>query len=114
MLDIQIERMYKFDSDRPLKAFVDISINDALLIKGVKILNGRNGLFVSMPQEQAKDKRWYDSVRCLTQEVREQITELVLDAYRDSNEDTGYHEVFGGDTGNDADMGQQDDEVIIP
>jgi len=65
-LEIQVQRMYRFESDRPLKAFADIIVNDALLIKGIKVLEGKNGLFVSMPQDQAKDKKWYDSVRCLT------------------------------------------------
>lgn len=82
-LEIQVQRMYRFESDRPLKAFVDIAINDALLIKGVKVMQGKEGLFVSMPQEQAKDKKWYDSVRCLTQEVRDQITETVLEVYKE-------------------------------
>jgi len=82
-LEIQVQRMYRFESDRPLKAFADIIVNDALLIKGIKVLEGKNGLFVSMPQEQAKDKKWYDSVRCLTQDVREQITEVVLSVYKE-------------------------------
>ena len=82
-LEIQVQRMYRFESDRPLKAFADIIVNDALLIKGIKVLEGKNGLFVSMPQEQAKDKKWYDCVRCLTQDVREQITEVVLAVYKE-------------------------------
>ena len=82
-LEIQVQRMYRFESDRPLKAFADIIVNDAILIKGIKVLDGKNGLFVSMPQEQAKDKKWYDSVRCLTQDVREQITEVVLSVYKE-------------------------------
>ncbi len=81
--EIQVQRLYRFDTDRPLKAFADIIINDALLIKGIKVLDGKRGLFVSMPQEQSKDKKWYDSVQCLTQDTREQITEAVLAAYKE-------------------------------
>lgn len=81
-LEIQVQRMYRFDTDRPLKAFVDIIINDALLIKGVRVMQGKDGLFVSMPKEQAKDKKWYDSVRCLTEACRDEITAKVLEAYR--------------------------------
>jgi stage V sporulation protein G len=82
--DVQVQRMYRFETDRPLQAFADIIVNDAFLIKGIKVLDGKNGLFVSMPQEQAKDKKWYDSVRCLTQEVREQITEVCLSVYNEA------------------------------
>ena len=73
--------MYKFETDRPLKAFADITINDALLIKGVRVMDGSKGLFVGMPREQAKGSKWYDSVHCLTQELQDQITEIVLSAY---------------------------------
>ena len=82
-LELQVQRMYRFETERPLKAFVDLIVNDALLIKGVRVLEGKNGLFVSMPQEQAKDKKWYDTVRCLSQEIREKITEVVLAAYKE-------------------------------
>ena len=82
-LEITVQRMYRFESDRPLKAFADIIINDALLIKGVKVMEGQKGLFVSMPQEQAKDKKWYDSIRCLTTEVKDQISEVVLSVYNE-------------------------------
>jgi stage V sporulation protein G len=86
-MDIQVQRMYRFGTHRPLKAFADIIIEDCILIKGVKVLEGKNGLFVSMPQEQAKDRKWYDTVRCLTQDVREQITEKVLEAYTEEDLD---------------------------
>lgn len=83
ILEIQVQRMYRFETDRPLKAFVDIVINDALLIKGVRVMDGKKGLFVSMPREQSKDKKWYDTIRCLTDEIRDQITETVLSAYNE-------------------------------
>ena len=82
-LDIQVQRMYRFETDRPLKAFVDIVVNDALLIKGVRVMEGKKGLFVSMPREQAKDQKWYDTIRCMTEEVRDNITEVVLRTYNE-------------------------------
>ena len=82
-MEIQVQRMYRFETDRPLKAFVDIVVNNVLLIKGIMVMDGKKGLFVSMPREQAKDKKWYDSIRCLTQDLREQITEVVLSVYNE-------------------------------
>jgi len=82
-LKIHVEVMYRFDTDRPLKAFADIVVNKVLLIKGVRVMEGRKGFFVSMPREQAKDQEWYDTIRCLTQEIRDEITKVVLDFYND-------------------------------
>lgn len=81
-LEIQVQRMYRFETDRPLKAFADIVVNNALLIKGIMVMDGKNGLFVSMPKEQAKDKKWYEKVKCLSRNVQEQISEVVLLAYK--------------------------------
>lgn len=80
--EIKIERIYKFDEGRKLKAFADIVVNDVFVIKGLKVIEGGNGLFVTMPQNQAKDEKWYDIVRVLDQEVRDIITGLVIEAYQ--------------------------------
>lgn len=82
-LSIKVVRMFCFNEDRSLKAFADITVNDVLLVKGVMVIEGRKGLFVSMPREQSKDQKWYDSVRCLSKELQEQITEEVLQAFHD-------------------------------
>ena len=80
-VDIKVSRIYPLQTEGALRAFADIVINDALLVKGVKVLNGRAGMFVSMPQEKSKDDKWYDAVRCLNQDVRMLITTEVLQAY---------------------------------
>lgn len=82
-LQLKVDRIHKLPDNGPMKAFVDLSINNVLVIKGLRVIKGHKGLFVSMPQEQGKDKRWYDSIRCLTPEIRDFINEKVLSAYED-------------------------------
>lgn len=85
-ISINVQRIHKLTNGKSLKAFADINVNDALLIKGVRVLDGKKGIFVTMPREQStKDKKWYDTVRCLTQEVREEISGKVLAAYTASS-----------------------------
>jgi stage V sporulation protein G len=73
--------MHRLAQDSRVKAFVDLSVNDALLIKGLRIVQGKKGLFVSMPTEQGKNERWYERVRCMNQNVRSLIADKVLEAY---------------------------------
>ena len=80
-IDIKVVKIYRLTKESRIKAFVDIGINDALLIKGVRIVQGKKGLFISMPTEQGKNERWYERVRCLNQDVRFLIAQKVLDAY---------------------------------
>ena len=81
-LSFKAVRVHKLQRG-PTKAFVHVSVNDALLIKGVRIVEGKSGVFVSMPKEQGKDKKWYDSVMCLSDDVRDDIFQVALAAYQD-------------------------------
>ena len=77
------EGKYAFQLEHgKIKAFVDLAVNDAILIKGIRVMQGKDGLFVSMPSEQGKDERWYERVRCLTRNVKGIIEAKVLDTYQ--------------------------------
>lgn len=81
-LNVTIKRFHKFNDSSSLKAFADIVINDVVLIKGLKIVEGRNGMFVSMPSEQsAKDQKWYETVRFLKPEIKQCIFDQIISAY---------------------------------
>ena len=80
-MDIKVVKIHRLMEEGRVKAFVDLGINDALLIKGIRIVKGKKGLFVSMPIEQGKNERWYEKVRCLNQDIRLIIAQKVLDAY---------------------------------
>ena len=45
-----VEKMYRLPDAGGLKAFADVSVNDVLVIRGVRLVEGKKGLFVSMPQ----------------------------------------------------------------
>ncbi len=85
MVDLKVQRLHRLNTQSPVKAFADISINDVIVIKGLSVIDGKNGLFVSMPRKQGKDKKWYDTIHCLSREVRNRVTEYVLEAYEQDN-----------------------------
>ena len=78
---IEVVRMSRLDGDGSVKAFCDISFFDTLIIKGLRIVNGKNGLFVSLPREQGKDGKWYDTVQLLNREVKKVVEDTVLTAF---------------------------------
>lgn len=85
-LELAVKRITRLDGNGPLKAFFDVAIAGAFLIKGVKVVEGKNGLFVSMPREQGKNGQWYETVVPLTKEARDQISQVVLEAYQSESE----------------------------
>jgi stage V sporulation protein G len=82
-LDIKVMKIHRLPDGERIKAFVDLGINDALLIKGIRVVHGKKGLFVSMPSEQGKNEVWYERVRCLNKDVKGLIEQTVLDAYQE-------------------------------
>ena len=78
---LEVARLYRLDGDSALKAFVDIIIEGQVLVKGVRVVEGKDGLFVSMPQNQGKDGKWYESVSLLDEGMKQELQEAVLEAY---------------------------------
>jgi stage V sporulation protein G len=80
---LKVTRLYRFEgSDSTLKAFADVAVGD-FLIKGLRIVQGKKGLFLSMPGEQGKDGKWYDTFHPLTKEARQLLSDAVLEAYQE-------------------------------
>ena len=82
-LNIEVKRLYRLNNAGKLKGFVDIAVANQFLIKGLRIIEGKNGLFVDMPRKQNKNGQWYQAVFALTQEVKDQIYQRVLGAYQE-------------------------------
>ena len=67
------------------QAFFDIKTNEGIVIKGFKLVEGINGLFVSMPSRKGKDQqgedKWFDTIWIEDQNLRNTLNQLALDAY---------------------------------
>lgn len=86
--DLQVKRMICFEGEGSLKAFCDLAIDDRFLIRGLRVIEGKKGLFVSMPRQQGKDAKWYDSVSAVTKKAQEAVQEVVLEAYQKTKTET--------------------------
>ena len=94
-MDVTITRFVRFDGEGPLKAFCDVAVGGLLLIKGVRVIEGRKGLFVSMPRQQSKEGTWYDSVVPLSRQVRREMSRLVLETFERHRASTTVEEPGG-------------------
>ena len=78
---LEVVRMHRLEGDSKLKAFADVSFAGVFMVKGLRVIEGKNGLFVSMPSEQGKDGKWYNSAFPLTADSRNSLNQAVLQAY---------------------------------
>lgn len=83
MVEFKVVKMYRLQDAGNLKAFADVSINDAVIIRGVRLVDGKKGLFVSMPKEQGKDNKWYDQVEITNTETYDKFNSVVIGFYNE-------------------------------
>ena len=83
---MKIERMNK-GSWGKVRAFFDLTTTEGFTIKGFKIIEGINGLFVSMPSQKSNDGEYYDSVFA-SKELRDELNKVALDSYGSQFQET--------------------------
>ena len=79
---MEVKHLIKFDGEGTLKGCCDVVIG-GLLVKGLRVVEGKDGLFVTMPRQQGKDGLWYSTVLPINEEVETAIDSAVLKAYND-------------------------------
>ena len=77
---LEIAQMRRLEGEGKTKAFCDVAVS-GFVIKGFRVVDGKRGLFVSMPCQQGKDGKWYETVSPLDEETRTHVTGFILEAY---------------------------------
>ena len=73
-------RVYPLDDPKGnVQAFASVSVDNLIAIRGVRIVEGDEGLFVSMPQTQDKRLNYHDVAFPLTKELRDEITKIAVE-----------------------------------
>lgn len=71
----------KIEKDN-FKGFADVTFDDCFVVKGIRIMDGKKGLFVAMPADYSeKDDEYYDRFFPITKEFREELSDAILDGY---------------------------------
>ena len=79
----KIDRM--LDGAKKSKAFASVYLDDAVVVRDVAVMEGKNGLFAKLPFRSYTDSKgatqYTDVVSASNQNVREAINRAVLGAY---------------------------------
>lgn len=67
--------------DGPIKATAEVVLNDSLALKGIKVMQGRYGLFLAFPSSPAGNAhRVFETV---SMRFRKELQDRILKAYRE-------------------------------
>lgn len=68
-------------NEEKLKAFASITLDSCLVVRGLRVINGSNGYFVSMPSKRRRNGMYQDIFHPINNETRKLIEDKVLDAF---------------------------------
>ena len=88
---IKVEKIHVLsDAKKGTLAYVDISHHDDLIVKGLRVCTGSNGLFVSFPQTKGKNKEekdeYYNNAYFKNKESDKAMQAVVLKAYEEKTQ----------------------------
>ena len=67
--------------DEKVRAFVSIVFDRCFMVNDIKVIQGKDGLFVSMPSRKRKSGEFKDVAHPLNSETRKWVEERILGAY---------------------------------
>jgi len=82
--DIRIRLVEKNESK--LKAVASITIDECFVVHDIKIIEGKEGYFISMPSKKTPDGEYKDIVHPIKTETREYISNEIINAYNSLNQ----------------------------
>lgn len=83
-------------NEEKLRAFANITFDSAFVIRGLKVIKGAAGFFVSMPSRKRPDGTHQDIAHPINADMRKYIEETVLEEYRKTAEESSDKSVASG------------------
>lgn len=76
---MKIDRINKGNWGK-VRAFFDLRTEEGFTLKGFKLVEGINGLFVGFPSQKGNDGEFYDTIWA-EKDLKDSVTEMAVKAY---------------------------------
>lgn len=81
-MEITEVKIFKMSEENPVvKAYASITIDDCFIVKNLRVIQGKERLFVAMPSRKKPNGEHEDEAHPINQETRDMIENKVLEAY---------------------------------
>lgn len=68
-------------ADEKLKAFVSVVLDDCFIVNDIKVIEGRDGRFISMPSRRKRNGKFKDIAHPLNSDTRNMLEQEILVEY---------------------------------
>ncbi len=79
-MEITEVKVFKVGEEK-LKAFVSVVFDHCFMVNDIKVIRGKEGLFISMPSRRKRNGEFKDVAHPLNNPTRKMIEEMILDEY---------------------------------
>lgn len=69
------------NTDSRKRALATVTFDDEFVVKDIAVIDGNNGLFISMPSRRTPNGEYVDIAHPITSDCRQKIQEAVLAEY---------------------------------
>lgn len=83
-------RVFPAKESGRLRAYATIVFDETFIVRDLKIIQGKDGFFVSMPSRRRKDGSFRDIVHPLNSEMRKVIEECVIEEFNKLGDSTEF------------------------
>ncbi|MGI5055405.1 septation regulator SpoVG [Treponema socranskii] len=97
-------RIRKVEGEGKLRAYVTVTFDNCFVVHNVKIIEGKNGLFIAMPSRKTASGEYKDVAHPISPDFRAELQKKILDEYN-----AGHVEEAGA--GDDAPFSSVDGSV---
>ncbi len=89
MVELTDIRIFPMEDTGNLKAYATVTLDEAYVVHGLKVLEGEGGLWVSMPASKNKKGEYKDIFHPISKEARETLVAAVIKAYEGAETSPG-------------------------
>lgn len=83
-MEITDIRVRKITSEGRMKAVVSVTFDNAFVIHDIKVIEGRDKLFIAMPSRKTPEGEFKDIAHPINAETRELLHRCILDKYEET------------------------------
>ena len=69
--------------DEKLRGFASITLDNCFVVRGLKIIEGVQGMFVAMPNRRRRDGSFQDIAHPINMKTREWMESLIITAFKE-------------------------------
>ncbi len=67
--------------DEKLRGFANVTFDNSFVVRGLKIICGTRGLFISMPSRRRPDGSYQDVAHPINLDMRKRLERAIIEAY---------------------------------